>query len=52
MDPETPHYEDQYSAMDERHLQQVGQHYREGTHHLEIENFQRRQPVNLTVMTV
>ena len=39
MDPE-PQY-DSYAPMDERYLQNIGQHRREGTHDLEIEKYER-----------
>ena len=42
MDSSDPTYEDQYAPISERHMHQLDQHYREGTHHLEVDQFQRR----------
>ena len=48
MDPSYPNYENQYAPIDERRMYQLDQHYREGTHHLEVDQFQRRgQEVNI-----
>lgn len=41
MDPPSPQY-DSYQPLGEREMQQLGQHYKEGTHPLDIEDFQRR----------
>ena len=42
MDITSPQY-DSFTPPDERHLQALNQHYREGTPHLEIEEFERRR---------
>ena len=42
MDPTIPQY-DSYAPMDEHHLQNLSHHRSEGTHHLEVEDYERRR---------
>ena len=40
MEPTQPQY-DSFTPPDERHIQSLNQHYQEGTHQLEIDDYEK-----------